>query len=273
MTTRTHTPAVRGLAGLAVAAGATFGLLGPLAGTAVAAPNEGTHVSATDTASCEVPANADPEVLTIIERELYGPNPSIYPSRSPFAVQTPGFSGLPRVEEARALLREAGYDGEPVVLLDPSNLALLNKLPTVMAALLRRAGFAVRLETMDWATLVARRAVRKPPSQGGWNAFVTGWLMADNANPMFFPPLSGLGERGWYGWNADEGLERLKQQFVEEADAARRHELALRIQERAFEDGVLAPLGEFKLLSAYRRGAISGLITAPVNVLWGASKH
>ena len=70
MTTRTHTPAVRGLAGRAVAAGATFGLLGPLAGTAVAAPNEGTHVSATDTASCEVPANADPEVLTIIEREL-----------------------------------------------------------------------------------------------------------------------------------------------------------------------------------------------------------
>lgn len=206
--------------------------------------------------------------------ELYRANPSIFPRGSPyFSAEASEFTGAPQFDKARALLKEAGYAGQPIVFLDPSNFSMVNRLPQVMAALLRHVGFVVDLQPMDWSTLLARRTVKKPATQGGWNAFVTGWLMADNLNPLFFPPLSGRGEDGWYGWNDDEELEVLKTRFVEAGDAAQRKTIAARMQRRAFEDGAFAPLGEFKLLSAFRRGRLSGLITAPVNVLWGVEKH
>ena len=40
--------------------------------------------------------------------------------------------------------------------------------PIVAAQLLRKAGFNIDLQTMDWQTLVSRRTSKKPPREGGW---------------------------------------------------------------------------------------------------------
>ena len=69
-------------------------------------------------------------------------------------------------------MKEAGYDGTPVVLMLPADMPSLNKYPPVMAELLRRAGFKVDLQSMDWATLVTRRTKSSPVSEGGWNGFI-----------------------------------------------------------------------------------------------------
>lgn len=59
---------VRGLAGLALAAGATAGLLAPLTGTAYAAPAPAAPLPAE--VSCAVPAKADDNVLIKVEQAL-----------------------------------------------------------------------------------------------------------------------------------------------------------------------------------------------------------
>jgi len=207
-------------------------------------------------------------------KELYNTNTSIYPSGSMYhsTKGTSYFTGKPQFEKAKALLKEAGYKGEPIVLMNPSTFPVLNKFPSVMAALLRQAGFTVDLQSMDWPTLVTRRAMKTPADQGGWNAFITGWFYADNFNPAYYAPMTGNGEKGWFGWTTDDKLEQLKTEFMNAGTDDERQKAAAAIQERVYDAAVFAPIGEYKPLTAYRKEAVTGLIKSPVQVYWGLAK-
>ena len=61
------------------------------------------------------------------------------------------------IDKARALLKEAGYDNTPVLMLHATDVASLSPQPVVMAQALRQAGFNVTLAAMDWQS-VARGA-------------------------------------------------------------------------------------------------------------------
>lgn len=102
---------------------------------------------------------------------------------------------------------------------------------------------------------------------------MTGWGLADNVNPLFFPPISGNGEKGWFGWATDDELEKLKGDFLKTSDDGERKELAARIQQRVYDAALFAPVGEYKPLTAYRKGVISGLVSGPVTVFWGIKKN
>ena len=157
--------------------------------------------------------------------------------------------------------------------MQPSDFNLINKLPPVMAQLLKQAGFKVDMQSMDWPTLLMRRAKKDPADQGGWNLFITGWGASDNMNPMYFAPLTGNGEKGWFGWATDPKLEQLKSEFVATTDPAVRKRLAEAIQIDVYDNGLFAPLGEQKPLSVLRRGVVSGIVKAPVNVFWNIKKN
>jgi len=62
-----------------------------------------------------------------------------------------------RFEESRKLLKELGYDGTPIVVLQTSDNPTLTNLAPVTKTLLERGGFKVDVQSMDWQTLVARR--------------------------------------------------------------------------------------------------------------------
>lgn len=209
----------------------------------------------------------------MVNKELYNTNPSIYPTGPPYnSDKTSYFTGRPQFTRARELLKEAGYQNEPVVLLYPASFAVLNKFPPVMAALLKQAGFTVDMQSMDWPTLVARRALKVPASQGGWSAFFTGWNLPDNINPMFYAPITGNGEAGWFGWTTDPQIEAAKVEFLKATTDADRKALADKIQERVFDAAILAPVGEYKQLTAIRKEAVSDIVTSPVGVFWGIRK-
>lgn len=207
-----------------------------------------------------------------VSPEVYSTNASIYPATSPLASsRTAGFTGKPQFAEAKRLLKEAGYDGKPVTMLFPTDHSTHNKYPPVMAALLRQAGFAVDLQSMDWQTLVARRARTEPVAQGGWNIFMTGFLYADTMNPIFYSPLSGKGRDGWFGWPSNVRIEALKKAYLVAMDPATRKEIATQIQEEALTAGLIGPMGEYKPMTAFRKN-VSGIIKAPVNIFWGIKK-
>src|SRR4051794_32963878 len=86
--------------------------------------------------------------------------------------------------KARQLLQEAGYDGTPIVLMQQTDIAVLKDSAPVAKQLLEKAGFKVDLQSMDWQTLVSRRAKKDPPSAGGWHAFVTTWSSAEVLDPV-----------------------------------------------------------------------------------------
>ena len=71
-----------------------------------------------------------------------------------------GHGRAPRVQlqEGPELLKEAGYDGTPIVLMHSTDLQVLTNLAPVAKSLMERAGFKVDMQSMDWQSVVARRA-------------------------------------------------------------------------------------------------------------------
>ena len=206
-------------------------------------------------------------------KEFYRSCPSMFTCDTPYgSPKGSDIQSRSNVKKAQELLKTAGYDGTPVVIMKPTDLAAIQKLPDVAAQLLRQAGFKVDLQAMDWNTVVTRRAKKEPPTQGGWNMFCTAWVAPDIWNPLANPAVGALGEKSWFGWPSDAELEKLRDQFARETDEAKKKGLAESIQARAFEIATHAPLGEYIEPLAARRN-ITGFVTGPGNLYWNIKKN
>lgn len=206
------------------------------------------------------------------DRSMYKPCASIYPCSSPYGNLPTGFyTGKPQFEAAKKLLKEAGYDGTPVVVLLPSDLQGLNKLPLIYGELLKQAGFKVDVQQMDWASMVARRAKKEPADKGGWNVFLTYWNGVDLSDPVTYSALTGSGDAGYFGWATDPELEALKERYIETSDPAQRRTLAGQMQIRALDGGVVVPVGEVSGMTGARRN-VSGLLHTSANLYWNVEK-
>ena len=138
-------------------------------------------------------------------------------------------------KKAQELLKEAGYDGTPVLLMHSTDLKALTNLAPVAKSLMEKAGFKVDMQSMDWQTLVARRAKKDPPEAGGWNAFLTAWVAADVMNPISTAYVNAACEKASFGWPCDEKLEKLRDDFARETDPAKQKAIAEAVQKRVIE--------------------------------------
>lgn len=207
-----------------------------------------------------------------VHKDLYRECLSIVPCGSSLASDDAAyFTGKPQFEKAKELLKEAGYDKTPVVVLHPTDLASITKFPQVYAQLLRQAGFVVDLQSMDWSTLQSRRRMKAPGSQGGWGVFITNVGAADIINPLYSPFITGNGEGGFLGWPTDEETEKLKKAYVAADSQEKRAEITKALQLRTYEAGLYGPIGEIAYPSAVRKG-ITGVLKGPANVFWNIRK-
>ena len=95
------------------------------------------------------------------------------------------------LEKAKQLLKEGGYNGETLVLMDPTDIPVLHGASLVTAQLLRDIGVKVEVQAMDWSTLTSRRAEKKSVADGGWNIFHTYTTGADASSPIANIGISG----------------------------------------------------------------------------------
>jgi hypothetical protein len=73
---------------------------------------------------------------------------------------------------AKRELAEAGYNGEPVVLLAPTDFPAIGTLADITADMLKKCGMNVDYRVMDWGTLTQRRTSIAPTNQGGWSCSI-----------------------------------------------------------------------------------------------------
>lgn len=175
------------------------------------------------------------------------------------------------LDKARALLKEANYDGTPVVILQPTDIAMLSAQPIVVGAALRKAGFKVDMKTMDWQTVVTQQSNQKPPAEGGWNIFSTYSILATSGDPFGNTTLAAAGRKSWAGWPDVPEIEALRLKYARSNDPAERKDIAAQIQKLAIDEGVVAPLGQFRIPAAYS-ARLSGLMESPVTVFWNVKK-
>jgi peptide/nickel transport system substrate-binding protein len=171
------------------------------------------------------------------------------------------------IEAAKKALAESGYDGTPIVVLAASDVLMLKAQPIVVAQALREAGFKVDLQTMDWQTVVSRRANQKPVSEGGWNMFFTFSTAPDVMNPIASSMMGAKGKTSWFGWPQDARLETLRDQFVRASSVAEQKSIAEEIQKEAYDQVIYIPLGQFLTPSAWRQ-SLSGVLEGPATPVW-----
>ena len=179
----------------------------------------------------------------------------------------------PDINKAKQMLKDAGYKGEKVVILQPTDVAIVAPLGPVTAQALRNIGMNVDLQTMDWLTMLQRRTNTGPVEQGGWSIFHTAQAVADLMNPVSNNYIRGKGvtDGGFFGWPEDAEMERLRAAFARETDPAKQKALAQAAHDRAYERLPYIPLGLYIQPPAYRKN-VSGWVQAPAMVFWNVEK-
>ena len=175
------------------------------------------------------------------------------------------------IEKAKSLLKQSGYNGERVVVLQATDIPLIASMPIVIAQHLREAGFNVDLQAMDFMTVLSRRSNRASVADGGWSLFVTTWHNTEVEDPVRSFTVTANGNDAWAGWPTVPAIVEGTNQFLLAPDEEHRKEIAARLQELVIDEGVVGPLGSVTKPVGYST-AISGILHAPVQVFWNISK-
>jgi peptide/nickel transport system substrate-binding protein len=178
----------------------------------------------------------------------------------------------PNLDLAKQLVKESGYDGKPVIILQPTDIPVLNNAALMAAQTLRSIGFNVELAASDWGGVVTRRAVKKPVAEGGWNIFITWGSGEGFDNPIGFVAHTANGDAGWFGWPKDELHEKLRDDWALAATLDERKAVARKLQENAWNYVPMALLGQWAPPVGYRAN-VGGFIPLPAHVpFWNVEK-
>jgi peptide/nickel transport system substrate-binding protein len=174
-------------------------------------------------------------------------------------------------DKAKQLIKEAGYNGEKIIVLDAVDQPLIHAEALVAVDEMKKLGLNVEYVASDWGTVVTRRASKKPPGEGGWNMFETGWTGSDLIDPSTNVMLRANGDAAWFGWPKDDQLEELRAEWLKAKDLEERQEIAAKIQQRAFEVVPYVPTGQFEAKTALRKN-VKGYTSAPAFFMWNIEK-
>ncbi len=207
-------------------------------------------------------------------KDLYKPCGSMFICGTPYgSLAGSDLQMKSSMKKAQELVKASGYDGTTIVLMKPTDLAAIQKLPDVAAQLMRQAGLKVDLQAMDWQSLVGRRAKKDAPDKGGWHMFLTAWQTFDVWSPIANPTMDTRGEKStWFGWATDDKMVELRNQFMRATDDPVKKKLADQIHARAMEIGTHVPLGEFEQPMAAGKN-ISGFFVTNGNIYWNLKKN
>jgi peptide/nickel transport system substrate-binding protein len=198
--------------------------------------------------------------------EYYRPCYSVFACGGPYETR---IGATPMVEhnlgKARELVKESGYDGQPIVVLQVFDRPFLNAAASVTRQRLESIGFEVTLKPMDWSTNLVARTRKEPPDKGGWNLLFTWWHAADVINPAVHFGLSGAGPHAWFGWPDVPALEKLGLEWVRAVEEPKRQRLADEAQRIALDEVTYVPWGQWAQPTAFRRSVRDVLkFTAPI---------
>jgi peptide/nickel transport system substrate-binding protein len=174
------------------------------------------------------------------------------------------------LDGARRLLAQSGYAGQPVTCLVAQDLPYLKAWGDVSADLMKRLGVNVDFVATDFGTVVARRAQKSPPGQGGWQMLHAWHAGMDYATPMS-QSIRANGEKAWFGWPSIQPVEVAIAAWFEAKTLEEEKVAARALNTAALADVIYAPLGFFLSYQAWRKN-VTGIVKGPLPFFWGVSK-
>jgi peptide/nickel transport system substrate-binding protein len=181
----------------------------------------------------------------------------------------------PDLAKARQLLQDAGYKGEKIVVMAPSDIATINAASLTTAALLRKIGVNVDLQVMDWGTLTSRRPIKDPPSKNpaGWHIFHTTSNGVALSDPWGHANISTRCAEAWFGWPCSPRATKALDDLGNTAPGSPEFKkLLVEYHSALMENIPYVPVGEFNSNSAWRKDRLEYTSTAPYVLFWNMTR-
>jgi peptide/nickel transport system substrate-binding protein len=209
-------------------------------------------------------------------RATFGDDPSLWRvSKDVFPFGTPYYTGADAdlmkgdLALGTKMLKESGYAGQKVVVINPTDFPAIHPLGLVTADALKKIGMNVDLQETDWGTVVQRRSSQEPVEKGGWSVFHTFGSSAAFSSPATHPLITGRGKKGWFGWWDNAEARALLEEWLIAPDAAGQEKAAKALSHVAMTDVATTVVGQWYGKTAFRRsisGVLQGLSPYPWNV-------
>ncbi|CAH2394406.1 ABC transporter substrate-binding protein [Mesorhizobium ventifaucium] len=174
-------------------------------------------------------------------------------------------------EKAKQLFKEAGYTGEKVIILDPTDWHEADVAAQLLADSLRKVGINAELAPSDWGGVSARLKNRGPVEGGGWSIFITNESTFDRSN-LFNSTQVANGESGFAGWPKSDEYEALRAKWADAETLDERKALARKMQRLYWNFVGTVLLGQ-AVSPIARRKTLTGLIGMPaLTPMWKMEK-
>jgi peptide/nickel transport system substrate-binding protein len=175
------------------------------------------------------------------------------------------------IDEVKAMLDKAGYGGERIEYLHPTDQLIYHAVSLVAVEAFRKVGLNVDEQMTDWGTVVQRRGSKEPLDKGGWSMYPAGAPGPEYVDPMLANTLRSNGPKAWFGWPDDPKLEAAYDSWIDAADEAERRKYEADFQLAAFNSVPSIPLGQYLPKAAWRSN-VTGLLKGSAPVFWGVDK-
>jgi peptide/nickel transport system substrate-binding protein len=208
----------------------------------------------------------------VVDDKMWKPLPSYFTPGTPLYNEEGGeiLKGPRNLDAAKRLLAESGYAGQPVVSMASQDIAFHKAWGDVTADLLARLGMKVDYAAVDWGTVIARRAQKSPPAQGGWHIYHTsvyGVDCLDLSNKF----IRANGDKAMFGWPNIPQVEAEVAAWYDAKTLDEEKLAARRLNKVALDNVVYAPLGVYMRHYAWRKN-VSGIAQGPFPFFWDVSK-
>jgi len=157
-------------------------------------------------------------------------------------------------QAVRQALTHAGYNGEKIIVLAPTDAQGIRLLSLAGTDQLRRAGMNLDLQEMVFGTELRRSQNQAPPDKGGWNAF---FIFMDrsrpNTNPYGNPWIRADGLAAFPGWPTSPRIEALRAAWLDAGNLDEQRRICTELQMQLWQDVPYIPMGEYWQSTAYRK--------------------
>lgn len=175
------------------------------------------------------------------------------------------------VDEVKRMLDQAGYAGERIAFMHPTDQLAYHAICIVAADAFRKVGLNIDDQIVDWGTILQRRNSTAPLDKGGWSMFPGGAPGGDMVNPLLQGIVRSNGPKAWVGWPDNPPLEAALEAWIDAPDDAERQKQARLYQQAAFNGVPTIPVGQYLPQAAWRSN-LSGLLKGSAPLFWGADK-
>ena len=186
--------------------------------------------------------------------------PSFFMCDAPYATDAGAEVAKFSAADAKAALARTNYRGEPVVMLEVAN-SISQAAGTVLAEHMRKAGFTVDEQVMDWGSVLARRVKRD-----GWSLFPVYSNGIEMVSPLTHFYISNNCS-DYAGQSCSPALTALLSRFAKAEDAASRKAIATEIQVEAYRFVPSVMWGQFSRPAGYR-SRMRNLIPSSFPLFW-----